>query len=121
MASLFSHVRIRPPLDADFRRGAVAGEHGDVVAEREDFFADAAEEQFAIPAGQIPAPDAAREEHVPAEKNAIFFRQKTQAAGAVAGDEQYLEVDAFDFFLTRILRCASPRGWARSPSRIRSF
>ncbi len=42
--SPFADVGIRPALDADFRRGAVAGEDGDVVAEREDLFADAGEE-----------------------------------------------------------------------------
>ena len=56
-------------LDADLRRGAVAGEDGDVIAEGEDFFADAGEEQLGVAAGEVGAADAAGEEDIAAENS----------------------------------------------------
>src|SRR5205823_3203895 len=46
----------------------------------------------AISAGQIPAPDAAREEHIAAEKNALLFLQKAKTAGAMTRNKQDLQI-----------------------------
>ena len=65
------------------------------------------EEQLAVAAGQIPAPDAAGEEHVAAEEDARLLFQETKAAGAVARDEEDLEIDALDRQRVAFHRCES--------------
>jgi hypothetical protein len=55
------HEWVRPAFDPDRGCGPVAGQNGDIVAKREEFFPDPIEEQIAVAAGQIPPADAARE------------------------------------------------------------
>ena len=79
-------VGIRLALEADFRRGAVAGENGDVVAEGEDLFADAGEEQRVDAAGQVGAAYAAGKKHVAAKEEALALLHKAKAAPQAASN-----------------------------------
>ena len=74
----------------------MAGEDAHVVAERPEFFADPAEQQIMIAEREIRPADASGKKHIASEEDAFLFVEEAQAAGAVAGDEEDLELQALD-------------------------
>ena len=60
-------------LGADGGGGAVAREDLDVVAEGEELGLDAGEEEIAVATGEVPSADAACEENVATEDEAVGF------------------------------------------------
>ena len=72
----------------------MAGEDFDVVAEGEEFGFDAGEKEVAVATREVPAAYAAGEEDVATEYEVVGAREETEAAGAVAGDLEDLEIVA---------------------------
>ena len=53
------------------------------IIKRIQLFPDSGKEQFAIPAGQVPATDAAGKEHITANQQPVFAQEKTETPGAM--------------------------------------
>src|SRR5215204_2308168 len=87
--------RIGPPFDADLCGRAVPRQDGHFIVQRPQFFPNATQEQFVIATWQIRPADAAGEENVAAKEHLALPLQETHAAGAMAGDVQNLEINAF--------------------------
>ncbi len=83
-------------LDADPRGGAVSGENRGFVWKCEQLGSDSGEEEVAVPSGQVPAADAAREEDIASENEVVFWEMKAEAAGAVARDFQDVEIEVLE-------------------------
>ena len=72
--------------------GPVAGQDGDVLAQWIELFPNAGKEQLAVAAGQVPAADPAGKQDVAADQQLVLAGEKTEAAGAMAGHFEHLEV-----------------------------
>ena len=81
----------------------MTGKDGHVVAEREYFLFDAFEQKIGISAGQIPATDAAGEEHVAADEQFVFAREEAKAAGTVPRHFKHFHFQAEKFSPWRLL------------------
>ena len=75
---------------ADGGGGAVAWVDSGLLRQGENFFTDAGKEKVAIPSRQVPAAHAIGKENIAAEKLVGFGKIETEAAGAVARDEEEL-------------------------------
>src|SRR6266446_9044038 len=87
-----SHEGIRPPLSADRGRRPVTRQDRDVVAERIELLLEPAKQEIAVAPRQIPAADTACEKDVAADEQLFLRRIKTEAAGAMAGHFQDLQL-----------------------------
>ena len=83
MTLLLAHERIRHSFGADFRRRAVTGQHGHVVAKWEKFLPNSVKQKIDISAGQVPSSDAAGKEDIAANEQIIFARKETKTAGTM--------------------------------------
>jgi len=83
---LLAHERIRHSFGADFRRRAVTGQHGHVVAEWEKFLPNSVKQKIDISAGQVPSSDAAGEEDIATNEQIILGRKETKTAGTMPRD-----------------------------------
>ena len=79
----------------------MAWQNRDVVAERVELRLNSAEEQIAIAARQIPAPDAAGEKHVTAYEELSFSREETKTARRVPRHVQHFELAPEEVALRR--------------------
>ena len=73
------------------------GKDSDIVSQKVDFLPDTAEEQFAVAARQVPAPNASGKENIASEENPLPFPKKAQTARAMTGDQQDFEINAAQF------------------------
>ncbi len=61
----------------------MAGQDGDIIAERKELFVDPANEQIAIASRQVPTSDAPGEKNVSSEEGVFVFPEEAKAAGTV--------------------------------------
>ena len=67
--------------------------HDGFQIQRKKFFPDAFEQERAVAAGKVPAPDPSAKEHVPADQGFGFWEEKAEASGAVPGNVQDPHLD----------------------------
>ena len=69
----------------------MAGDEGDIIAQREELFADAGNQRVKVAARKIGAPDGAGKEHVADLRKTRFFVIKGHVPGRVAGRVQHTQ------------------------------
>src|SRR5690606_28142724 len=82
-SAVVADERIGPALLAEGRTGAVTADEADVVAEREQLFADRPNEGVVVAAGQVGAADRTTEQDVADECEAGRFVEQDDVAGGV--------------------------------------
>ena len=99
----------------------MSGQHTNVVAQGEDFFVNAPEEQVAVAARQIPAADAPGEKHVAAKQYAALFREKTKTPGAMSWHFEHLEMEALEGDCVAFFQEQIRTDWLDFPAESETF
>src|SRR5205085_9286636 len=85
--------RIRFSLGPDGGRRSVAGENRNLIAERIELLLDPAKQKIAISPGQVPTPNPADKQNIPANQKFGFPPDKAEASRAMSRHFQHFHFE----------------------------